>query len=96
MIKINAKRLAKMRKPVEKISKLYGPAQLAQYLVAKLVSGNEVKSMDEIFEFIETVAIATIEDLSDYLGETKSETSAKTSKVVEIEKPKQRKKLFNR
>lgn len=78
-----------MRKPVSRVARSYGAAQLAQYLVARLCADNAVETMDDIKQFVELVAQQTIDDLDQWISLDQSEN------VETIVEPKTaRKELF--
>lgn len=66
-IKLKNHRLQNMRRPVARIHRSYGAAQLAQYLVARLCADRVVDNMDDIKSFVELVALQTVEDLGEWI-----------------------------
>lgn len=74
------RKLARMRKPVAKINRLYGPYQLGQYLVARLIGDGKAKNMEDLKSFIELCALETIEDLDQWFESPEPNRKGKSAK----------------
>lgn len=80
------RKLERMRKPVSQINRSYGPYQLGQYLIARLLGDGKAKSMEDLKEFVELCALETIEDLDKWFdsstpkGKGKTKSKGKTAK----------------
>lgn len=85
------RKLARMRKPVASINRLYGPFQLGQYLVARLIGDGKAKSMEDLKDFVELCAMETIEDLDKWFETPKTKSKGKSAKS----KAKQKSELDN-
>lgn len=72
------RKLERMRKPVANINRLYGPYQLGQYLVARLIGDGKAKSMEDLKDFVELCAMETIEDLDKWFETPKTKSKGKT------------------
>lgn len=84
------RKLRRMRKPVSEVPRSYGPYQMGQYLVARLLADGKAKSIKDLQAFIALCAHETIEDLDQWLegGGTIEKTKSEPTTT------KQRKKLF--
>jgi hypothetical protein len=86
-----ARKLRRMRKPVSEVPRSYGPYQMGQYLIARLLADGKAKSIKDLQDFIKLCAVETIEDLDNWFQG--SGTIEKTkSEPTTIKQP--RKKLF--
>jgi hypothetical protein len=84
------RKLRRMRKTVAEVPRSYGPYQMGQYLIARLLADGKAKSIKDLKDFIALCAVETIEDLDQWFegdGTLEKSESAKPT-------TKQRKKLF--